>query len=309
MIVRLLSALACALALSSSAHAAFLGNNGGLAPDKLAATSCASGLQTGSDGTVSCLSAPGEPETLGYWFTNKTSSLQAYAVVKLNGSNAGQVIEATSGDDDAVIGCAQNTSSLATDQPVFVITSGIATCASEIIAQNQRIGLSTNAGKMNTVESVRARKVLGWRIDGGLTSPGTMLLFGGGFYRARTVVSGIGTGGLSTTERFFPLNGSWSAQTTTVATVAQRYPAGYLTRMFCFSSAAVTNNTTVKFYQNGSSPANWNCTISASGTTCSGTATVDVAIADGDLLAWSMATSSGTQSVTIGCQATFVAVP
>lgn len=100
------------------------------APTRVAATSCASGLITASDGTVSCLTATGTPEYIGRIET-AGATVHAYYAVTRNGTTADSVIEADPATVTSIVGCSQSATDVTSTNTLMVAMRGVALCKAD----------------------------------------------------------------------------------------------------------------------------------------------------------------------------------
>jgi hypothetical protein len=96
---------------------------------KINSTSCTNGIQTASDGTVSCLTASSTPEFVSRVMT-AGGTLGNYAVVMADGSDDDEVIEATTSTTQ-ILGCSQDSDGTTSTNPVEVAVAGIARCKAD----------------------------------------------------------------------------------------------------------------------------------------------------------------------------------
>ncbi len=136
---RLIAAYAIALASVASAESEKI--EASVAVSRLDVENCEY-VSTGVGGLVSCRPPDGPQAFLGGTFT-AGGAIRPYGVVKLKDATPGQVVEAPPGEP-RVLGCAQNSSTIAEGDPVFVVIAGEALCDSQLVGPGDLAGLSSD---------------------------------------------------------------------------------------------------------------------------------------------------------------------
>lgn len=113
------------------------------------AASCTYGVTTDGSGVPACQTAPGTPEYTGRVMTVGGSTVDAYTMVQLDGTDDDEVIEATSSDVD-MIGCSATGSSVTSGNTLVVQTAGIARCAVGTVVTGDLLKISSTSGTLDT---------------------------------------------------------------------------------------------------------------------------------------------------------------
>lgn len=295
------------VALASAANAAELPKiDSNVAVSRLGVENCEY-VQTGAGGLVSCRAPDGPQAFIGGTFA-AGGTIPPYSVVKLKDGTSEQVVEAPPGEP-RVLGCAQNSSTIAQGDPVFVVIAGEALCDNQLVGPGDLAGMSSDAagaGMLRAVDPVAGRAtarlpVLGVRLDGG-PSPGLFWLFGSKVYRPTTILASSYAAALSATERFFPPSGVTTFATLSRESAELVLGAGAVGQVTCVLASSPPSALTVRLYRDRSLVTS--CTIGTADTSCAMSA-LDQPSEAASRWALSAQLADGTRSGGLSCTVPF----